>query len=60
VTKKHPEKIVKHFPLFLRVKNQRIAVGKQPTKNWQAFPPFRGLKWANSDRQATRKTPPKK
>jgi hypothetical protein len=41
------------------VKNQRITAGKQPTKKWQAFPPFRGVKMGNSDRQATKKKPQK-
>jgi hypothetical protein len=31
-TKKHPEKNCQAFPLVLRVKNQRIAAGKQPKK----------------------------
>jgi hypothetical protein len=30
--KKHPEKNCQAFPLVLRVKNQRIAAGKQPKK----------------------------
>ncbi len=38
------EKIVKHFPLFLRVKIQRISTGKQPKKIGERFPPFRGVK----------------
>ena len=58
---KHPEKIDKHSPLFLGLKNQRIAAGKQPTENLtRAFPPAGVLKWPHSDRQVTRKTPPKK
>ena len=56
--KKHPEKNCQAFPLVLRVKNQRIAAGKQP-KNLTRVSPFRGFKMDHSDRQVTRKTPPK-
>ena len=43
-TRKTPKTNSRAFPLLLRVKIQRISTGRQPTKNWQAFPPFRGFK----------------
>ena len=59
-TKKTPKKKLASVSPSFKGKNQRISTGKQPKKNWRAFPPFRGFKIDHSDRQATRKTPQKK
>ena len=59
-TKSPRKKLTSISPCFWGLKIKEIAVGKQPTKKWRAFPPFRGFKIDHSDRQATRKTPPQK
>ena len=59
-TKKHPTKNSRAFPLVFGVKNRTMRSASSQQKIHERFPPSEGLKWAHSDRQATRKTPTKK
>ena len=52
---KHQIKNRRAFPLVLRVKSRTMRSASSQQKIDERFPPSEGLKWAHSDRQATRK-----
>ena len=59
-TNRHPTKNSRAFPLVFGVKNRTMRSASSQQKIDERFPPFRGVKMGNSDRQAPRKTPKKK